>query len=393
MVWHYLSPQIGYGENALDDLLSKVTKRDRVSIVTDHHVKQSDFFRKLLKDLSHVALSAQVFGNVNSTPKLSTVRNCATFLSKTSPKWIIGVGGGSVLDTAKAARLLYEDPTLSSRLNPKDGILLERNVKRHRCLLVAIPTTTGTGSESTYGMVIRNPSDGLFLLASYGALVDYVVLDVEGTSSLPKATLAATAMDALGQSIEAYTSNLKNDFSDGHALVCAKLIFTWLVRAYTNPGDVEARHKLQVAACLSGLAFGNAPGGLAHAVADACCASFDFHHGRAVGIALPYVMEFNAADAECRSLYVELADHIRIMGSESFKVRSLIGRIRALQQTVGLAPSMKRAGIRKAAWESAMQRMAHRTLEDGVLKNRRPFDEEDAIKILRCVWDGRHAYF
>jgi alcohol dehydrogenase class IV len=392
MAWYYLGPKIYHGQKALEIVFELVSADDRVSIVVDPQVKRSEFFSLFLQRLNRTARSVEVFDNINSTPDLSTIMECAAFLSKTTPDWIIGVGGGSTLDTAKAARLLYEDPRL--RLDLKDGILLDRSSPREngRCMLVAIPTTTGTGSEATYGMVVKDQPN-LFLLASHRALPNYAILDPIATSSLPRETLAATAMDALGQSIEAYTSNLKNDFSDGHALVSIKLVFEWLRSAYQNPANAEARLKLQNAACLSGLAFGNAPGGLAHAIADGLTPHFNFHHGRAVGVVLPYVMEFNSADSQCRSLYAEIAHNLGFSGDDSRKAKILISKVRALKKAVGIPASMRRAGISKAEWESAMQNMVHRTLEDGIMKNRRPFDGEDAARILRCIWNGRQVYF
>jgi alcohol dehydrogenase class IV len=243
-------------------------------------------------------------------------------------------------------------------------------------------------------MMINNPEFyELCLVASYEALAHYAILDPDATMSLPKRILAWTAMDALGQSIEAYTSTLKNDFSDGHALLSIKLIFGWLRGAYVNSSDMQARHKLQNAACLSGLAFGNAPGGIAHALAEAFSPLFGFHHGRAVGIVLPYAMRFNFADRDCRSMYAEIAHYLGVEGTESKKARTLISKVRRLAQEVGIPPSMRGAGISRPRWRSAMGHMVHRTLEDGILKNRRSFDCTDAERILWSVWNGQHTFF
>ena len=393
MAWFYLSPQIWHGQKAVETLFNNISADDRVSIVADPLVEQTAFFSQLFHKLSSTARSVEVFDSVSSTPDPSNIKRCAAFLSKTAPDWVIGIGGGAVLDTAKAARLLCEDRRL--KLDLKDGILLQRTTARRnpQSILVAIPTTTGTGSEATCGMVLKDPPNDVCLLASHQALAQYAILDPDATASLPREILASTAMDALGQSIEAYTSNLKNDFSDGHALVSIKLVFEWLRRAYKNSADAEARLKLQNAACLSGLAFGNAPGGLGHSLADAFSSRFNFHHGRAVGVVLPYVMEFNSAESNCRSLYAEIAHYLRIGGDESKKVRNLISKVRALQRAVKLPASMRRAGISKAQWESSMEHMVHRTLEDGIMKNRRLFDVQDAARILRCVWNGRHVHF
>lgn len=394
LVWSYLAPHIWFGERSLEVLLEHISPDERVAVVTDASVKRSEFFSQLLRRVSSITQSVKVYDGVNSTPDASTIKECADFFSKTTPTWVVGVGGGAVLDTAKTARLLYEDPHFE--LNLEGGIIFERASppKKTRSILVAIPTTTGSGAEATYGMVIKDPNpNDVCLVASHQALAHYAILDPAATASLPAEILASTAMDALGQSIEAYTSNLKNDFSDGHALVSIRLIFQWLRRAYTNPADTDARLRLQNAACLSGLAFGNAPGGLAHALADAFSPRFNYHHGRAVGIVLPYVMEFNSQNPGCRSIYAEIAHHLGIGGRESNKVRILIAKVRRLAQTVGLPASLSRAGINKSQWKSAIEEMVHRTLEDGILKNRRSFDSKDAAKILWCVWNGQHAHF
>jgi alcohol dehydrogenase class IV len=394
MVWSYLSPQVWYGREALEVLFERISTDDRVTIVTDPNVEELEFFNHLISRLNSITRSVRIFDGVNSTPDPATIKECVDLLIQSQPSWVIGVGGGSVLDTAKTAHLLCENPQL--RLDLRDGILFQRNFQRRnaRSILVAIPTTAGTGSEATCGMMVKDPNtDDLCLVASYHALADHAILDPQWIVSLPNDVLACTAMDALGQSIEAYTSNLKNDFSDGHALVSIKLIFRWLRKAYSNPADIEAKMKLQNAACLSGLAWGNAPGGLAHALAEAFSPHFGFHHGRAVGIFLPYAMEFNSRDSSCCSLYAEIAHFLGIEGDESEKVRALIARIRALKQAVRLPASIRLAGISKAQWESFFNHIVHRTLEDGIMKNRRSFGSEDAARILRCAWNGRHIHF
>jgi len=238
-------------------------------------------------------------------PKVSTVKEAANALTRVGADWIIAVGGGSVIDTAKAAWVLYERPDIKlDALTPFDELGL-----RAKARLICIPTTTGTGSEATKAIVIRDDETGRkFATINPELTPDIAILDPEFVVGLPKELTAYTGMDALTHAVEGYVSVWKNDFSDGSSLQAVKMVFEWLPKSIEDLSDLEAREKMLVAACLAGMSFGNSQAALAHSLGHSMGSVLRTHHGLSVGMALPYTIEFNCTESEeAAAQYSELA--------------------------------------------------------------------------------------
>lgn len=240
-----------------------------------------------------------VYSQVGVEPDFGTVEKAVTMMRRSKPDTIIALGGGSVLDAAKIMRLFYDYPEL--KLNDVATPFLDfrqRVVKFPTgagTQLIAIPTTSGTGSEVTPFAVLKdNNSHTKYSLVDESLLPDVAILDAQLTRSLPPHITIDTAVDALTHALEALVSIMSSDYTDGLALEAIRLIFEALPEAVKNGSNVVWRHKLHNAACLAGMAIGNASVGINHALAHSLGARFDIAHGRANGVFLLSTLQYNS---------------------------------------------------------------------------------------------------
>jgi alcohol dehydrogenase class IV len=305
------------------------------------------------------------------------------------------VGGGSVIDTAKAAWVLYEKPDVELHaLTPFDELGL-----RTKARLVCIPTTTGTGSEATKAIVIRDDETGRkFATINPELTPDIAILDPEFVVGLPKNLTAYTGMDALTHAVEGYVSVWKNDFSDGCSLQAVKMIFEWLPKSVDDLTNLESREKMLIAACLAGMAFGNSQAALAHSLGHSMGSVLRTHHGMSVGMALPYTIEFNCRGKENEAAakqYSELARMLGITGKNPETVSlKFAGAIRELMTRIGNPLSFKEAGIKKKDFNAALENMVDFAMMDTSLTmNPRNIDSEEIRKMYKYMYDGTSIDF
>ncbi len=274
-------------------------------VISDANLVKLGMVERIRTALEPSGMDVQVFHDVEPDPSLETVRKGAEFLLQHNPQWIIAVGGGSVLDAAKGMWVLYERPDMDpSGINPIETLHL-----RQKARFVAIPTTTGTGSEATWAIVLTDSAERRKLgLGSRETMPDIAILDPELVATLPPRLTADTGLDALTHAVEGYTSSFHNDFCDGLCLQAARLIFEYLPRAVADGSDLEARTHTQNAATIAGLGFGNSMAALAHGMGHALGGVFHVPHGRAVALFLPYTIEFTARRRLLR--YQELAQFL-----------------------------------------------------------------------------------
>ncbi|MBY0551674.1 MAG: bifunctional acetaldehyde-CoA/alcohol dehydrogenase [Candidatus Obscuribacterales bacterium] len=241
-----------------------------------------------------------VFSQVGVEPDMSTVEAAVAMMRKSKPDTIIALGGGSVLDAAKVMRLFYDWPDLKIRdINTPFLDFRQRVVKfptGASTQLVAIPTTSGTGSEVTPFAVLKDKKENRKVsLVDESLLPDIAILDAQLTRSLPPHITIDTAVDALTHALEALVSIISSDYTDGLALEAIRLVFEALPEAIKAPSNVVWRHKLHNAACLAGMAIGNASVGVNHALAHSLGAAFDIPHGKANGVFLLTTLEYNSS--------------------------------------------------------------------------------------------------
>ncbi len=338
-MWYFISPEIVYGEDALSRL-DELEGR-RALIVTDKRIVSIGFSDKVKEHLSQAGIAYEIYDEVEPDPSIETVKRGAEAAVIYKPDWIVGLGGGSVIDAAKAIWVLYERPDIEpAEINPFIPLGL-----RQKARLIAIPTTSGTGSDSTWGIVLTDTSEKRKLaLGCREAHADIAIIDPVFVIGLPPQLTADTGMDVLTHAVEGFTSSWKNDFCDGLCLKAIQLVFQYLQRAYHNEQDEEAREKMHNAASIAGLGFGNSMAGLAHSLGHSLGAEFHIPHGKAVGLFLPYTIEYTANIAA--SYYDEITHLLRLeqTGIENAAF-SLARAIQQLTQDIDQPLTIKDLGI------------------------------------------------
>lgn len=374
-----------FGEDALD-YLERVHAR-HFFIVTDANITRLGLVNVVAK---HLNAPYSVFDQVEPEPSLQTVRKAAEAMSAVQPDWIIGLGGGSSMDAAKAAWLLYEKPDAEiGAINPLEDYGLRAKAK-----LIAIPTTSGTGSETTLATVLTDTDEHRKLaLGSYELVPDVAIVDPVLVMKLPQIITADTGMDVLAHAVEGYTSRMQNDFTDGMCLKAVELVLTYLPRAYEDGNDVEARTHMHNAATIAGLGFGNSQAALAHAMGHSLGALFKIAHGRAVSLFLPYTIEFTANGGDTR--YADIAHHMKLhTHTEVESAQAVAKRIRELERTMKMPTTLQQAGITHDELIEALPRLiANANMDTQVVMNTRVPDSDELQKLFEYAYEGRSIDF
>lgn len=387
-MWFFNSPQIVFGEGALSYLAQ--IHGTRAYIITDEQMQKLGFVDLVKEQLVQANIETRVFDQVEPEPCLDTVRRGALLLCDYEPDWIIGLGGGSAMDAAKAMWALYERPDL-----PPDGISpLEYLGLGKKAKLITISTTSGTGSEVTWFTVLSDPNEKRKLgLGSRETLATIAIVDPLFALKMPPRLTADTGLDALVHAIEGYTGTWRNDFADGVCLKAIDLAFKYLPTAYANGGDVEAREKMHNAAALAGLGFGNSMAALAHAMGHSLGAVFHVPHGRAVSLFLPYTMEFAANAGNYR--YAEIARFIGLDGlGEQQLTRQLIAAVRDLQNGLGSNTNIMSLGISRDDYNKSMEHLLVNAENDNqIVPSPRQPDRTELRKLFEYAYEGKHIDF
>src|SRR5512137_1545458 len=288
-MWYFTSPQIVFGEGALEEL-GKL-EGHRAFVVTDAVLSKTNLLPLVEGHLAKAGLKMDVFDGVEPDPSVQTVKAGAELVRKSNPDWIVGMGGGSAMDAAKAIWVLYERPDLEpADINPFIRIGLRKKAR-----LVTIPTTSGTGAEVTWLLVLTDTEQKRKMgLGNRENVADIAIVDPEMAKGMPPRLTADTGMDALTHAVEGYTCNLHSDLTEGLCIKAARQVLEFLPRAVADGSDMEARERMHNAATCAGLGFGNSMASLAHAMGHALGAVFHLPHGRAVSLFLPYTIEFAA---------------------------------------------------------------------------------------------------
>jgi alcohol dehydrogenase class IV len=387
-MWFFTSPQIIFGEGALSYLAQ--IRGTRALIVTDAQMVRLGFVDLVKEQLAQANIQARVFDEVEPEPTLDTVQRGAARAREYAPDWIIGLGGGSPMDAAKAIWALYERPDLApDAINPIEYLGLGK-----RAHLIEISTTSGTGAEVTWATVLSDPKENRKLgLGSRETLATIAIVDPIFAMKMPPRLTADTGLDALTHAIEGYTSNWHNDFSDGMCLKAVDLVFKFLPRAYADGNDAEAREKMHNAAAIAGLGFINSLTALAHAMGHAFGGAFHVPHGRAVSLFLPYTMEFAANGGNAR--YADIARFIGLDGlGEEQLTRRLIAAVRDLENGLQSNTNIASLGIAREDFARAIPTLLdHAENDTSITANSRVPERAELEKIFWCAYEGKHVDF
>ena len=300
------------------------------------------------------------------------------------PDVIIAFGGGSAMDAAKIMWLMYEHPDVNFESMAMTFMDIRKRVYTfpkmgEKAYFVAIPTTSGTGSEVTPFAVITDESTGVkYPLADYELLPNMAIVDADNMMTQPKGLTAASGIDALVHSLEAIASIMATDYTDGLALKAIKSVFDYLPRAYENGNNVEAREKMADASTMAGMAFANAFLGICHSMAHKLGAFHDLPHGVANALLIEEVMKFNISESPTKMAafsqykypnvlerYVEIANFARINGKDDMDTfNNLLQAIRDLKEKVGIKKSIKDYGIEEKAFFDSLDEMVEQAFDD-----------------------------
>jgi alcohol dehydrogenase class IV len=387
-VWNFISPRIVFGEGALDVL--DELQGQRALIITDKTMVQIGLVDKVKGHLRKAAIEVHVFDGVEPDPSVQTVQRGAEIARHVKPDWIIGLGGGSPIDAAKAVWVLYERPDIEPAAIAPVGELGLRKKAR----LITIPTTSGTGAEVTWGIVLTDTEEKRKMgLGHPENIADIAIVDPEMAAGMPPRLTADTGLDALVHAVEGYTCSWHTDLTDGLCLQAARLVFKYLPRAVSDGQDMEARERMHNAATCAGLGFGNAMASMAHAMGHSLGGTFHVPHGHAVALFLPYTIEFFAPQAPER--FAELAASVGFPNAGDEKAaRTFAHHIRDLCRKVGNPTSVAEASIERKAYESQLDKLADDALNDTqmVTAVRTPsFDE--TRQLFLYAYDGRPVDF
>lgn len=409
MQWFKIPEKIYFEPNSTQ-YLSKMPNISRAFIVTDPGMISLGYVDRVLyylrKRENHV--HCEIFSDVEPNPSFETVMRGANMMDSFKPDVIIALGGGSAMDAAKGMWLFYEHPDADVGAMKLKFMDIRKRVYKFpelgkKAKMVAIPTTSGTGSEVTsFAVITDKERDIKYPLADYELTPDVAIIDPEFVMSLPKAITADTGLDVLTHAIEAYVSVLASDYTDALAIAAIKIIFKYLPRAFADGSDAEAREKMHNASCMAGMAFSNAFLGINHSLAHKVGAEFPISHGRANAVLLPYVIAYNATKPDKFTIwpknevfvadkrYAEIAEAIGRPGKTVEEgVKNLIAAVRELMETLEMPQSFRDCGVDKKAFESRVATLADRAYEDQCTgANPKQPKVADLEQILKIAFDG-----
>ncbi|MCL6571777.1 MAG: bifunctional acetaldehyde-CoA/alcohol dehydrogenase [Bacillus sp. (in: Bacteria)] len=384
MQWFKVPSKIYFEKNSTQ-YLAKMPKITKAFIVTDPGMVKLGYVDKVLYYLRKRPdyVHCEIFSDVEPDPSIDTVMKGAEMMAKFQPDVIIALGGGSAMDAAKGMWLFYEHPEAEFfGLKQKFLDIRKRIVKYPKlggkAQFVAIPTTSGTGSEVTSFSVITDKEANIkYPLADYELTPDVAIIDPQFVMTVPKHITADTGMDVLTHAIESYVSCMANDFTDGLAIKAIQLIVEYLPRAYRNGNDELAREKVHNASTIAGMAFANAFLGINHSLAHKLGSEFHIAHGRANTILLPHVIRYNATKPKkftafpkynhfiADKRYAEIARIIGLPARTTEEgVESLVRAIITLAKEMDIPMSIEANNVDKDLFESKVDYLAERAFED-----------------------------
>ena len=369
---------------ALDELKHVMDKK-RAFIVTDTFLYENGYTKPITDKLDEMGIAHTTFFDVQPDPTLKNAKDGAAQMTAFKPDTIIALGGGSAMDAAKIMWVLYEHPEADFMDMAMRFIDIRKRVYTfpkmgEKAYFIAVPTSAGTGSEVTPFAVITDEKSGVkYPLADYQLLPNMAVIDTDFHMSAPKGLTAASGIDAVTHSLEAYAAMLATDYTDGLALKSLKTVFTYLPRAYENgQTDVEAREKMANAATMAGMAFANAFLGVCHSMAHKLGAFHHLPHGVANALMIDEVLRFNAQEAPAKmgtfsqydhphtlARYAEVADYLGLGGNtDEEKLENLIKALDELKEKVGIKKTIKDYGIDEETFMSSLDEMVEQAFDD-----------------------------
>ena len=369
---------------ALDELGSVMHKK-RAFIVTDTFLYKNGYTDVITNKLDEMGIRYSCFFDVTPDPTLQCAREGVKAMTAFEPDVIIALGGGSAMDAAKIMWVMYEHPEVNFEDMAMDFMDIRKRVYKfpkmgEKAYFVAIPTSSGTGSEVTPFAIITDKDTGIkWPIADYEILPNMAIVDVNNMMDQPKGLTAASGIDVLTHALEAYVSIMATDYTDGLALRAMKLVFDYLPSAYENgSADPIAREKMADASCLAGMAFANAFLGVNHSMAHKLGAFHHIAHGLANAVILTRVMRYNASDVptkmgtfpqyeypKAKARYVEAAKYCGVTGKNDDEIfENFIKKIEELKKLIGVKETIALYGVEEKYFLDTLDEMSEQAFND-----------------------------
>ena len=385
MLWFKVPQKVYFKRGATDLALRELQGRKKAFIVTDRFLFNSGAADQITKVLDDIGIDHEIFFDVKPDPTLSTIEEAYTIMKPFEPDVIIALGGGSPMDAAKILWLRYEQPDtvfedIAMRFMDIRKRICELPELGKKALMVAIPTTSGTGSEVTPFSIITDDKSGVkYAIADYALTPSMAIVDPNFVDGMPKGLTAASGIDALVHAVEAYVSCMATNFTNSNALEATKLVFKYLSRSYhEGANDPIAREKMHYAATIAAMAFANAFLGLCHSMAHKLGALFHIPHGVANALLIRQIIKYNATDCPKKQAtfpqykypcaierYAQIADELKLGGSTNEeKTQLLIDAIDKLMKDIELPNSIKDFGISEEEFYAKLDDMVELAFDD-----------------------------
>ena len=388
MYWYKVPSKIYFKRGALSQALAELKGKQRAYIITDKTMEQLGHVRTVADVLESLDIKYRIFSNVLPDPNITNVNEALAIANSWQPDMIIALGGGSAMDEAKMVWLMYENPETSFEdiamrfMDIRKRIYAAPDLGR-KATMVAIPTTSGTGSEVTpFTIITDEKTDTKYAITDYALTPDMAIIDPEFVLGMPKSLTAFSGLDVLTHAIEAYTSVFSTNFTEGQALEAIRLVFKYLKNSYDKGAqDINAREKMHYAATIAGMAFANAFLGLSHSMAHKLGAMYHIPHGLANALLLSYVIEFNATDKPTKQglfpqykypfvkgRYAKIVDFIRpnnkLGDDKDAKVQELIDMVEQLKADLNIPKSIKEYGIPEKEFLANLDKLSELAFDD-----------------------------
>lgn len=385
MLWFKVPSKIYFKRGAIDLALKELKGKKRAFIVTDKYLFDSGTVNSIINVLDEIGVDYQIFSSVKPDPTLSTIDQAMVQINAFIPDVIIALGGGSPMDAAKIMWLRYEQPDT----NFEDISMRFMDIRKRICtlpelgkkaMLVAIPTTSGTGSEVTpFAIITDDETNVKYAIADYALTPNMAIVDPNFVDHMPPKLTSASGIDALVHATEAYVSTMATNFTNSNALEATKLIFKYLSRSYHNgASDPLAREKMHYAATIAGMAFANSFLGLCHSMAHKLGAMYHIPHGVANALLFRQIIKYNATDKpfkqaifpqykypSAKAKYGQIADELNLGGkNDDEKVELLIKAIDDLMTDIELPKSINEFGVDEKEFFSHLDELVELAYDD-----------------------------
>ena len=368
---------------ALDELGTVMGKK-RCFVVTDSFLYKNGYTKNIERKLDEMGIVHTCFSDVEPDPSLASARAGAAAMGAFEPDCIIALGGGSAMDAAKIMWVLYENPDADFDDMAMDFMDIRKRIYTFpkmgkKAYFVAIPTSSGTGSEVTPFAIITDKETGIkWPLADYELMPNMAIVDTDNMMSAPKGLTCASGIDVMTHAIEAYVSVMASDYTDSLALKAIKLVFDYLPRAYRDGNDVEARDHMANASCMAGMAFANAFLGINHSLAHKLGAFHHLPHGIANALVLTEVMRYNSAEVPTKmgtfpqykyphtlARYAEIGRFVGLSGKDDQEVfEKLLDKLEELKKEIEIKPTIRDYNVDEKYFLETLDEMTEQAFND-----------------------------